>query len=159
MNLQQMEYIVALDTHRHFVKAAQSCGVSQPTLSTLISKLEEELDTVIFDKTGTLTKGVFKVAEVLPAVGFTKELVLEYAAKAESYSNHPIAKSITSAFGKEVDPSGLTDYQEISGHGVRVTADHKRLLAGNRKLMEAEAIHHTSCNQAGRACRSLGNRG
>ena len=107
------------------------------------------VDTVIFDKTGTLTKGVFKVAEVLPAVGFTKELVLEYAAKAESYSNHPIAKSITSAFGKEVAPSGLTDYQEISGHGVRVTADHKRLLAGNRKLMEAEAIHHTSCNQAG----------
>ena len=50
MNLQQMEYIVALDTHRHFVKAAQSCGVSQPTLSTLISKLEEELDTVIFDR-------------------------------------------------------------------------------------------------------------
>lgn len=50
MNLQQMEYIVALDTHRHFVKAAQSCGVSQPTLSTLINKLEEELDTVIFDR-------------------------------------------------------------------------------------------------------------
>lgn len=51
MNIQQMEYIVALDTHRHFVKAAQSCGVSQPTLSTLINKLEEELDTVIFDRT------------------------------------------------------------------------------------------------------------
>ena len=50
MNLQQMEYIVALDTHRHFVKAAQSCGVSQPTLSTLINKLEEELDTIIFDR-------------------------------------------------------------------------------------------------------------
>lgn len=50
MNIQQMEYIVALDTHRHFVKAAQSCGVSQPTLSTLINKLEEELDTVIFDR-------------------------------------------------------------------------------------------------------------
>ena len=50
MNLQQIEYIVALDTHRHFVKAAQSCGVSQPTLSTLINKLEEELDTIIFDR-------------------------------------------------------------------------------------------------------------
>jgi LysR family hydrogen peroxide-inducible transcriptional activator len=50
MNLQQIEYIVALDTHRHFVKAAQSCGVSQPTLSTLINKLEEELDTTIFDR-------------------------------------------------------------------------------------------------------------
>lgn len=107
------------------------------------------VETIVFDKTGTLTKGVFKVTEVLPAVGFTKELILEYAAKAESYSNHPIAKSIISAFGKEIDQSEITDYREISGRGISVTVENRKVLAGNTKLMDAESITHTVCDKAG----------
>lgn len=107
------------------------------------------VQTVVFDKTGTLTKGVFQVTEILPAAGFGKEQLLEYAAQAESCSNHPIAKSILSAFGKEVCQADITDYQEIFGHGIRMTADHKRVLAGSTQLMDAEAISYTPCPRAG----------
>ena len=91
---------------------------------------------VVFDKTGTLTKGVFKVVDITVDFGFTKEQVLEYAAQAESYSNHPIAKSIQEAFGKTIDQSVLSGYEEISGHGIRVLIGGKRILAGNSKLMD-----------------------
>ena len=74
-----------------------------------------KVSVVVFDKTGTLTKGVFKVVDITVEFGFTKEQVLEYAAQAESYSNHPIAKSIQEAFGKTIDQSVLSGYEEISG--------------------------------------------
>ena len=106
------------------------------------------VETIVFDKTGTLTKGVFHVTEIFPSGDFTKEQILEYAAMAECYSNHPIAKSIISAYGKEVDQE-VADYQEISGYGVSVTVDGKKILAGNAKLMAAESIPYSPCGKAG----------
>lgn len=98
------------------------------------------LDTVVFDKTGTLTKGVFAVRGLHPAGEITKEQLLEYAAKAESFSNHPIARSIMTAYGSEIDKDTLREYEEISGHGIRVTSDGSVILAGNDKLMKRENI-------------------
>lgn len=107
------------------------------------------VSTVVFDKTGTLTKGVFNVTDIISANGFTSEQILEYAARAESFSNHPIAKSILASYGKEVDQATITDYKEISGHGISVVADGKKVLAGNTKLMEAENISYTICDKVG----------
>lgn len=106
------------------------------------------VQTIVFDKTGTLTKGVFNVTGIFPADGFTTAQVLEYAAMAESCSNHPIAKSICSAYGKKVDQK-LENIQEISGYGICVTADGKKILAGNTKLMDAQSICYTPCGKAG----------
>lgn len=107
------------------------------------------VSTVVFDKTGTLTKGVFNVTDIISANGFTSEQILEYAARAESFSNHPIAKSILTSYGKEVDQATITDYKEISGHGISVVADGRKVLAGNTKLMEAENISYTICDKVG----------
>ena len=107
------------------------------------------VSTVVFDKTGTLTKGVFKVTEILPDNGFTVERILEYGAKAEIYSNHPIAKSIIAVYEKDVDETNITDHKEISGYGISVTADNKNILAGNSKLMDTECIHYKPCDKAG----------
>lgn len=104
---------------------------------------------IVFDKTGTLTKGVFNVTDILPANGFSKEQVLEYAAEAESFSNHPIAKSILAAYGKEIDQSVISDYKEISGYGISVMAGEKKVFAGNTKLMDTECIEYTTCENAG----------
>ncbi|HOM02564.1 MAG TPA: heavy metal translocating P-type ATPase [Acetivibrio sp.] len=98
------------------------------------------VDTVVFDKTGTLTKGVFNVTEVNPASGFTKEELLKYAAYAESFSNHPIALSITKAFGEAIDKSKVESYEEIAGHGIKAVSHGKEILAGNNKLMTKAAI-------------------
>ncbi|KAI4453501.1 cadmium/zinc-transporting atpase hma2-related [Holotrichia oblita] len=98
------------------------------------------LDIIVFDKTGTLTKGVFKVTGIETAGNFTKNEVLEAAAYAEAFSNHPIAQSIIKAFGKEIDKNKLFDYKETAGHGISVTSDGKRILAGGFRLMEAEHI-------------------
>ena len=97
--------------------------------------------TVVFDKTGTLTKGVFEVSRISPAPGHTEKEVLELAAAAESFSNHPISKSL-----REACPDcslRATDAQEIAGHGVSALVDGRRVLAGNAKLMEAESIPYT----------------
>ncbi|HWQ75258.1 MAG TPA: heavy metal translocating P-type ATPase, partial [Syntrophomonas sp.] len=98
------------------------------------------VDTVVFDKTGTLTKGNFKVTEIKTANGFAEDEVLTYAAHAEGFSGHPIAVSIREAFGKEIDIQRISDYEEVSGHGIRVKVDGKSVLAGNAKLMDAEKI-------------------
>lgn len=105
--------------------------------------------TIVFDKTGTLTEGVFKVTEILPADGFTKEQVLESAASAEYYSNHPIAKSVISAYEKKIDQRNITDYKEMPGYGVSVTVGCKGILAGNTNLMKAEGVQYIPCDQAG----------
>lgn len=104
---------------------------------------------VVFDKTGTLTKGVFKVSNVIPAAGYQKEQVLGYAAYAESYSNHPIAKSIITACGKDVDRKQLSDFEEISGHGIKVSFAGKKILVGNGKLMESEKIDYAVSETVG----------
>lgn len=104
---------------------------------------------VVFDKTGTLTKGVFNVTDIFPANGFTSDQVLEYAAKAESFSTHPIAKSILTAYDKEIDQNTISDYKEMSGQGISVNDGGRNVLAGNSKLMEAEGISYTPCDKAG----------
>ena len=108
-----------------------------------------KVSVVVFDKTGTLTKGVFEVANIIPAAGYQKEQVLEYAAQAESYSNHPIAKSILATYGKPIDQKQFSDFEEISGHGISVMVQGKKVLAGNSKLMESEKIAYAACDAAG----------
>ena len=108
-----------------------------------------KVSVVVFDKTGTLTKGVFEVANIIPAAGYQKEQVLEYAAQAESYSNHPIAKSILATYGKPIDQKQFSDFEEISGHGISVMVQGKKILAGNSKLMESEKIAYAACDAAG----------
>lgn len=98
------------------------------------------VDTVVFDKTGTLTKGVFKVTKIVAHGSISDADLLEYAAYAESYSNHPIALSIQKAYGKEIDKNEISEYDEVSGHGIKVTVKGKTILAGNSKLMKKENI-------------------
>ena len=105
-------------------------------------------ETVVFDKTGTLTKGSFAVTEI-QANGMTDEELLELAAYAEDYSNHPISLSIQKAYGKKIDNSRITDVREIAGHGVQAVIDGMTVLAGNAKLMEREHIPYTASNAIG----------
>ena len=107
------------------------------------------LDIVVFDKTGTLTKGVFQVIGVYPANEFTESELLEYAANAEAFSNHPIALSILKAYDKPVDKERLEDYSEISGHGIRVSVNGKVVLTGNDKLMKTSNIPFLESNDIG----------
>lgn len=90
---------------------------------------------VVCDKTGTLTKGVFQVTEIHPEGGMSEADLLEKAALVESYSNHPISKSLKEAYGKEIDNNRVTDAKEISGHGVSAVVDGHEVAAGNVKLM------------------------
>lgn len=94
-----------------------------------------EAQIVAFDKTGTLTEGRFSVSECLPAQGISREKLLEEAALAECRSTHPIAQSVTNAYGKPIDTEKLTDYQEIPGHGVSVTANNHHIIAGKRDYL------------------------
>ena len=98
------------------------------------------VDTVVFDKTGTLTKGSFQVTGIEPAQDWTPEDLLLYAAHAEGYSNHPIAVSIRSAYGKDISPERVAEQEELPGRGVRVKMDDHTVLAGNLRLMEDENI-------------------
>lgn len=107
-----------------------------------------EMDTIVFDKTGTLTKGEFKVTKLHP-VGMSDEELLELAALAENYSNHPIAASLKEAYAKETDVNRLGETEEISGHGVKTVIDGKHVLAGNGKLMEQAGIDYETCADAG----------
>jgi len=93
------------------------------------------VETVVFDKTGTLTKGIFEVTAVNPCQGFTKEELLEYAAYAEVYSNHPIADSIRKAYGKVLDETLIEDYEEMAGQGIRVRINSKEVLVGNSRIL------------------------
>jgi Zn2+/Cd2+-exporting ATPase len=108
-----------------------------------------DVDTVVFDKTGTLTKGVFNVTEVTAMSDLSEEDLLEYAAHAESYSNHPIAASIAKAYGKDVNKHIIENYNEISGHGIKVTIKGKEVLAGNAKLMDSEEIDYDKSGKTG----------
>lgn len=107
------------------------------------------VDTVVFDKTGTLTKGVFKVTKVSDSGSTAGVNLLEYAAYAESYSNHPIALSILKAYGQEIDKSEISDYDEISGHGIKVNVKGKLVHAGNTRLMARENIPCEAVDEIG----------
>lgn len=103
---------------------------------------------VVFDKTGTLTKGSFAVSE-MHSDKMTGQELLELAAYAEDYSNHPIAQSIKKAFGRTIDSSRVKDIEEIAGHGVKSVIDGKVVLAGNAKLMKRERITYKEKNLVG----------
>lgn len=102
----------------------------------------------VFDKTGTLTKGVFEVQKI-ETNNIGKEELLEIAAYAENYSNHPIAKSIKNAYKKDIDTNRIKNIKEISGHGISVTIDDKNVLIGNEKLMEENKIKYTKSEDVG----------
>ena len=104
--------------------------------------------TAVFDKTGTLTQGVFKVTAVHPADGVTETDLLETAALAESFSSHPISKSLREA-APDLDARRAADAQEVAGHGVKTLVDGKTVLAGNARLMDAEGIAYTAADGAG----------
>ena len=104
---------------------------------------------VVCDKTGTLTKGVFEVTHTEPAAGFSKEELLELAAYAECYSNHPISKSLKEAYGREIDQSRVSDVEEISGHGVQACIDSRSVAAGNGKLMKQLGIAYDQPQKIG----------
>lgn len=104
---------------------------------------------VVCDKTGTLTKGVFEVTHAEPAEGFSKEELLELAAYAECYSNHPISKSLKEAYGKAIDQSRVSDVEEISGHGVQACIDSRSVAAGNGKLMKQLGIAYDQPQKIG----------
>jgi Cd2+/Zn2+-exporting ATPase len=108
-----------------------------------------QVKTVVFDKTGTLTKGEFKVSEIVTSNGFSKEEILEFAAYAETNSNHPVAKSISEAFSEKIDGSRINQSEEISGHGIKALVDNKTILTGNDKLLHKEHIEHPICNVDG----------
>lgn len=96
--------------------------------------------TVVFDKTGTLTKGVFNVVGIKNEAGYTKDQLLELTAMVESFSNHPIAKSIVKAYGQPMDETLVSDFEEISGHGIRANYSGQVISAGNAKLMNKVGI-------------------
>ena len=100
------------------------------------------VEAVVFDKTGTLTKGVFQVTDIIPQKNFSRDEILEYAAYAESFSNHPIATSILAEYKGEINKDRIAEYKEIPGHGIKVKIDGKEVLAGNSKLMERENIDY-----------------
>lgn len=105
-------------------------------------------ETVVFDKTGTLTKGTFQVTAVHPDRISEGEL-LELAAMAESYSEHPISRSLREAYQKPVDASRVTDVEEISGHGVRAKVDGHDVYAGNGKWMDRIGVSWRNCHRTG----------
>ena len=103
---------------------------------------------VVFDKTGTLTKGVFEVVGVHHNTMEEKK-ILEYAALAESFSSHPISRSLKTAYGKEIDQKRVTDVKEISGHGVTAKVDGISVAVGNTKLMKRIGVEAVECHQVG----------
>lgn len=103
---------------------------------------------VVFDKTGTLTKGVFNVTAIHPEE-YSESGLLEMAALAESYSDHPISRSLKEAWGKELDASRVGEVEELSGRGVRAQVDGKTVCAGNDKLMEDIGVKWHPCHHVG----------
>ena len=106
------------------------------------------LETVVFDKTGTLTEGVFKVQKI-NSIGISDEELLEIAAYAEWYSNHPIAKSIKQAYNKNVEEVKIKDVKEITGKGILADIDEKQVLIGNEKLMQEHNVNFEKCKEVG----------
>ncbi len=108
-----------------------------------------DVDTVVFDKTGTLTNGTFSVVAVHPEAGYTEQSLLEVAALAESFSDHPIAQSVRTAFQGELDPKRVSDSTNDAGHGVTANIDGKRVIVGNAKMLAAAGIEAPNCEVVG----------
>ncbi len=105
-------------------------------------------ETVVFDKTGTLTRGTFQVTAVHPEE-YSREDLLELAALAEQFSDHPISRSLREAYGKELDPSRVSGVKEISGHGICAQIDGREVCAGNGKLMDQAGASWHPCHRTG----------
>lgn len=135
------------------IGGASACGILVKGSNYLEALAQTKY--VVFDKTGTLTRGVFQVVKIVPdktIVEKCKEeadqvsaenMLLEYAAYAESYSSHPISKSLREAYGKEIDNTKVSDIEEISGHGVTANVGGVQVAAGNDKLMQKLQLNYT----------------
>ncbi|WMC93537.1 heavy metal translocating P-type ATPase [Kineothrix sp. MB12-C1] len=108
-----------------------------------------DAEIVVMDKTGTLTKGTFVVTKRVPVKGVSEAALLEAAAYAESYSNHPISQSLLEAYGKEVDKSLLSDVEEVAGYGVRAAWKGSFIYAGNAKWMEQQEVQPEVTEEVG----------
>lgn len=125
---------------------ASKCGVLVKGSNYLETLADTEI--IVFDKTGTLTKGSFAVSQIYTE-NIQQNKLLEIAAYAENYSNHPISASIKRAYNKNIDSSRIQNVQEIAGHGVSAVIDGKTVLAGNAKLMKREGILYKPCTEVG----------
>lgn len=108
-----------------------------------------DVDTVVFDKTGTLTNGTFSVVAVHPEADYTEQSLLEVAALAESFSDHPIARSIRAAYQGELDQNRVSDSANVAGHGFTATIDGKRVVVGNAKMLAAAGTDAPNCEVVG----------
>lgn len=139
------------------IGGASKCGILVKGSNYL--EALSETSYVVFDKTGTLTEGVFKVQKVFPQTEkiqhwkekeeTPEEYLLSMAALAESYSNHPISKSLKEACQKEINTEQVTDIEEIAGHGVKARINGREIAVGNAKLMQKMQIPFTLCTQPG----------
>ena len=129
------------------IGGASKCGILVKGGNYLEALAQTE--TVVFDKTGTLTKGTFTVTAVHPEKDFTEEQLLEYAALAEHYSDHPISLSLRAACKTVPDAGRVADVEEIAGHGVRATVDGKAVAVGNSRLMERQSVNWLPCELPG----------
>ena len=129
------------------IGGASKCGILVKGSNYLETLAKAEA--VVFDKTGTLTRGTFTVTALHPENDFTDTQLLEYAALAEQYSDHPISLSLRAAWNQEANPLRVADVEEIAGHGVRAMVDGKIVCAGNSRLMEREHTDWQSCELPG----------
>jgi Cd2+/Zn2+-exporting ATPase len=129
------------------IGGASSCGVMVKGSNYL--EAMASVKTIVFDKTGTLTKGVFEVVKVECSGSFANDEIIKYAAYAENYSSHPISLSLKKAYGRDVDEKEIADVEEISGHGVKAVVSGKTVLAGNKRLMDANSIACAECDEVG----------
>lgn len=129
------------------IGGASKCGILVKGGNYLEALAETE--TVVFDKTGTLTQGTFTVTAIHPENGFTEASLLEAAALAEQYSDHPISVSLRKAWKQDADPSRVTDVEEIAGHGICAKVDGKMVCAGNSRLMERQGVKWSPCETPG----------
>ena len=129
------------------IGGASRCGILVKGSNYLEALAKAE--TVVFDKTGTLTRGTFTVTSLHPENGFTEETLLETAALAEQYSDHPISLSVKAAWGKEADPRRVTAVEESAGYGVRAVVDGRRVCVGSHRLMEQEGVVWNACDRPG----------
>ena len=129
------------------IGGASACGILVKGSNYLEALAQAKY--VVFDKTGTLTKGVFQVAGIYPSDNFEDGKLLEYAACAESYSTHPISKSLKEAYGREISAERVTEVEEISGHGVKALVDGVQVAAGNDKMMNMLGIAYKEAAGAG----------
>ena len=128
------------------IGGASSCGILVKGSNYLEALAQTKY--VVFDKTGTLTKGVFQVTEIHPE-GISKEELLKLTAYAESYSNHPISKSLKEAYGQEINKASVSEVEEIGGHGVTASVDGVSVAAGNAKLMRKLGLSYAEKTNVG----------